>query len=160
MLPRAFVSRHSRCFTRRHPEDGTVSMCMYYVRPPHQPPSPACALSSFSLPSPASPPAPSCTFCASSHARRAHLCSGRPLRRELRLLPRALVISRGAAAGALRQALRPRAPAPPSPPRRLTVVLHSQTSDASCLCFELADAKDRLKFKTRVAPLMTNCAVS
>jgi len=53
-----------------------------------------------------------------------------------------------------------RPPTPPSPPRRLTVVLHSQTSDASCLCFELADAKDRLKFKTRVAPLMTNCAVS
>ena len=51
-------------------------------------------------------------------------------------------------------------PPPPLLPAASPLFCILQTSDASCLCFELADAKDRLKFKTRVAPLMTNCAVS
>jgi hypothetical protein len=35
-----------------------------------------------------------------------------------------------------------------------------QTDPSCCLSFELADAKDRAKFKTRVAPLMKNCVLN
>jgi hypothetical protein len=39
-------------------------------------------------------------------------------------------------------------------------VSHLQTCSASCLSFELADVKDRVKFKTRVVPLVPGCILN
>ena len=36
----------------------------------------------------------------------------------------------------------------------------SQTLSANCLSFELAEVKDRSKFKIKVAPLMPGCVLN